>query len=162
MMRTRMALVLCAALALTALAVAGTGSAATPVNVSYPNCIFAHGGNATVPAGSDVTVSFGWGMSTRGGTQNFINGQSTVATVNGNPSDVSSAWARPVRVADIYLSFLNFSAGTLANGGDSVVVGLQITLAHGIPVGKDPTTGKQLFSGPGDVLPNVTCTITAV
>jgi hypothetical protein len=161
-MRMRMLLVSCAALALTVGVVAGTGSAATPVSVSYPTCVFAHGGNVTVPAGSDVTVSFGWGESTRGRVQNFINDQSTTATIDGNPSNVSSGWMTPVPVADLYVSFLNVPVGTLASAGDTVVVGLQITLRHKLAEGEDPITGEQSFLGPGDVLPNVTCAITAV
>jgi hypothetical protein len=161
-MRLRIVVMVCAALALTVGVVAGTGSAATPVTVSYPVCVFGSGGNVTVPAGSDVTVRMGIGYTKRGLVQNFITDQTTTATVDGNPSDVSSGWMAPVLVADLYVSFLDVSVGTLANPGDSVVVGLQITLGHKHPGGKDPTTGKQLFSGPGDILPNATCTITAV
>jgi hypothetical protein len=69
----------------------------------------------------------------------------------------------PEALGDGYVSFWSLSAGTLANAGDTAVIAFQISLSDPIPEGKDPDTGKQLFSGPGNALPaDFGCTITAV
>jgi hypothetical protein len=110
-----------------------------------------------------VTVSLGVSWANRGRTQDFIHSQTTTATVNGTASNVSSDWMSPTRITGGYVSWLYVPVGTLANAGDSVVVQLQINVRHKIPSGKDPLTGKQLFTGPGDLLgPGTSCTITAV
>src|SRR5262245_54336022 len=81
--------------ALVAAVAAGTGSAATPVTVSLLTC-YGHGGHATVPAGSDVTVRLGWAEETRGRVQSLIDKQTTTATLNGSPvADASSLWGEP-------------------------------------------------------------------
>ena len=149
--------------ALVAAVAAGTGSAATPVTVSLFSC-FTHGGTATVPAGSDVTVRIGWAEQNRGRVQEFLANQTTTATVNGSTvADASALWGEPEAIGEGYVAFWHASAGTLANVGDSAVVTLQISLSDPIPEGKDPNTGKQIFAGPGNVLPaNYGCTITAV
>lgn len=142
----------------------GSANAATPVTVSIPVCYFAHGGNVTVPAGSDVTMSFGWASSTKGRVLNFESAQTTTASRNGSPvPNASSLWGAPEPISGGWVAFFRLSAGTLANPGDSMVVTMQISLSRKTPQGKDPDTGKQLFSGPGDVLPSgFGCTVTAV
>src|SRR5262245_12075199 len=148
--------------ALVAAVAAGTGSAATPVTVSLLTC-YAHGGVATVPAGSDVTVRLGWAEQNRGRVQSFISKQTTTATLNGNAvAGASSLWGAPEALGDGFVSFWQGSAGTLANAGDTAVLTFQINLSAPIAEGKDPNTGKQLFAGPGDVLPaDFGCAITA-
>jgi hypothetical protein len=161
-MRIRLTAVVVAALV--AAVAAGTGSAATPVTVSLTVCYFAHGGSTTVPAGSDLTVRIGWLEQNRGRVQSFIGKQTTTATLNGSSvANASSLWGAPEAIGTGYVSFWRLSAGTLANPGDTAVVSLQISLSDVIPEGKDPDTGKQLFAGPGNVLPaDFGCTITAV
>jgi hypothetical protein len=149
--------------ALLAAVAAGTSSAA-PVTVSLSTCYFSHGGQVTVPAGSDVTVRLGVAEETRGRVQGFLADQTTTASLDGNPvADASSLWDAPEAFGDSWISFWYLSVGTLANPGETTVVTMQINLLHRLPEGKDPDTGRQLFSGPGDILPSdFGCTITAV
>jgi hypothetical protein len=158
----RLGIVTMAVATLAALVGVGAGSAATPVTVSLLTC-YAHGGFATVPAGSDVTVRLGWSEQTRGRVQSFLGKQATTATLNGSSvANASSLWGAPEAIGNGYVSFWRLSAGTLANAGDTAVIGFQISLSDPIAEGKDPVTGKQIFAGPGDVLPaDFGCTITA-
>ena len=158
-MRLRMLVVLCAALALAVGVVAGMGSAAP---VSYVSCAFANGGLVTVPAGVDLAVRIGVSESTSGRMKSFLNDQVTTANIDGVPSDVSSLWSSPAPLAGSYVSFLDVPVGVLDLPGDAVFVTLQINLKRKHPGAKDPSTGKPLFSGPGDILPTAACRIVAV
>ena len=81
-----------AALAALSIGVSSAG-ANTAVTVSLVNCYFNQGGNATVPAGSDVYVRVGWGESNRGRVRDFLNAQTTTADVNGTPvANASNLW----------------------------------------------------------------------
>jgi hypothetical protein len=136
-----------------------TAAAGTPVEVSLVGCYFGGGGNATVPAGSDVTVRFGWGESNRGRVQDFLSAQTAAADINGVPiAGASSLWG-PIQNN---VTFWRTFAGSLNNAGDSVTVHMQITLSHVVSEGKDPDTGEHLKAGPGAILPaDFGCTITA-
>ena len=146
---------LCAVAAL----VASTAGASTPVTVSLAGCYFSNGGHATVPAGSDVTVKFGWSESNHGRIQDFLNAQTTTAAVNGTPiAGASGLWGPIQDDATTWRAF----AGTLANPGDSMRVDFQVTLSHVVSEGKDPDTGQHYKIGPGPLLPaDFGCTITA-
>jgi len=144
---------------------AAIGAAPASPAVGFVACVFASGGATTVPAGTPVTVQLGVAWSNRGRAQDFVNAQTTSASVNGTPiAGASSLWGAPEPVGDAWATFWRAPLGVLSNPGDSFVVELQITLQHPIPGGRDPVTGKQLFSGPGNLLPAgfTTCTITAV
>jgi hypothetical protein len=135
------------------------------VTVGYSACVFAGGGNATVPAGSDVAFRVGLSWTNRGRTQSFINAQTTSASVNGTPmAGASSLWGTPEPLGGGWVTFWSAPVGSLASPGDVVVVELQIAMQHGVPAGKDPATGRQIFVGPGNVFPAgfTTCVITAV
>jgi hypothetical protein len=150
---------LCALAAL----IAATAGASSPVTVSLAGCYFANGGQATVPAGSDVTVRFGLGWSNLGRGQDFLNAQTTTADINSTPiAGASSLWG-PIQKNDtLWVTNWSAFAGTLANPGDSVTVHLQINLSRSVPTGKDPDTGQHFKLGPGSVLPaDFGCTITA-
>ena len=155
-----MAVVVAALVALTA---TGTGSATTPPTVSLLTC-WALGGTATVPAGVPVTVGVGYGQQSRGRIQNFINSQTTTASLDGVAvPGATGLWSAPEAVGDAYATFWRVSAGVLAQPGDTATVTLQTNLSHRIPGAKDPDTGKPSFDGPGDLFPeNFTCTVTAV
>jgi hypothetical protein len=139
--------------------IAATAGASSPVTVSLAGCYFGNGGQATVPAGSDVTVRFGLGWSNTGRGQDFLNAQTTTADINGTPiAGASSLWG-PIQANVVYW---RTSAGTLASPGDSVTVHMQINLSRAVPAGKDPDTGQHFKLGPGPVLPaDFGCTITA-
>jgi hypothetical protein len=125
---------------------------------------YVNGGTATVPAGSDVTVRQGVAEPKRGRVQSFLDKQTTTATLNGSPvASASALWGAPEALGSGYVSFWRLSAGTLANPGDTAVIAFQVSLSDPIPEGKDPDTGKQIFSGPGNIFPaNFGCTIVAV
>jgi hypothetical protein len=139
-------------------AIAATGAAtarsASPVAVSLGACYFGNGGEATVPAGSDVAVRFGWTEKTKGRVENFLNAQSTTADVNGSPiAKASDLWGRIRDNATTWNSY----AGTLDHAGDSLTVRFQIRLSHAVSEGK----GSKV--GPGLILPaDFACRITAV
>jgi hypothetical protein len=158
MIRRTMLLItgICAAVAL----VAATAGASSPVSVGLSGCYFANGGNATVPAGSAVTVRFAWGENNRGRVQDFLNAQTTTADVNGTPIAGASGLWGPIQDS---ASTWRASAGTLANAGDSVTVHFQVNVTHVVSEGKDPDTGQHFKVGPGALLPaDFGCTITAV
>jgi hypothetical protein len=139
-----------------------TARGSSPVEVSLPGCYFAGGGQATVPAGSDVTVRIGWSGTNRGRVQNFLNAQATTADLNGTPIANASALWGPVEYSVAYFSYWRARAGTLANPGDSVTVHMQVNLARIVEVGKDPDSGVNFKAGSGPVLPaDFGCTITA-
>ncbi len=150
-------------LCLLATLIAATAGASSPVSVSLSTCYFANGGQATVPAGSDVTVRFGFGWSNLGRGQNFLNAQTTTAEINGTPiAGASSLWGPLQKNGTLWVTFWSAFAGTLANPGDSVTVHFQINLSRAVPTGKDPDTGEHFRLGPGPVLPaDFGCTITA-
>ncbi len=146
---------ICVAVAL----VTSTAGASSPVTVSLVGCYFGNGGNATVAAGSAVTVRFTWGENNRGRVQDFLNAQTTTADVNGTPIAGASGLWGPIQDN---ASTWRASAGTLANTGDSVTVHFQVNLAHVVSEGKDPDTGQHYKVGPGALLPaDFSCTITA-
>jgi hypothetical protein len=151
--------------ALVAVVAVGTGSAATPVNVSFTGCVFGGGGNATVLAGSAVTVRIGWASKNRGRVQDFLNSQTTTVSFNGNPvANASSLWGPLTQQVDgSWSTRWAALAGTLASPGDQIVVKAQMAITHKVPDGKDPDTGKQIFAGPGNLFSPgfTTCTITA-
>jgi hypothetical protein len=142
---------------------AATAGAAT-VTVSMVDCYFNHGGNVTVPAGSEVIFRIGWAENNRGRVQDFLNAQTTTADIDGTPvANASGIWG-PIQKINkkFYLTWWQVSAGTLANPGDSVTINYQITLSRAVPEGKDPDTGQHVKAGPGPVLPaDFHCTVTA-
>ena len=159
----RLGIATVAVTALAALAAAGVGSAATPVTVSMLGCYF-DGGSATVPAGSDVTIRLGWGQQNVGLVHDFLNNETTTATLDGSPiANASARWGAPIALHPGGLSWWYSPSETLANAGDSMSVTMQISLVNRIPQGRDPDTGKQIFAGPDDSLPaDFGCTVTAV
>lgn len=139
--------------------IAAMAIASSPVTVSLTGCYFGNGGQATVPAGSDVSVYFGASENTRGRVQDFLSAQTTTADINGTPiAGASGLWGAIQSNATTWRA----SAGTLTNPGDSVTVHFQINLSRAIPEGKDSDTGQHFKVGPGPVLPaDFGCTITA-
>jgi hypothetical protein len=135
-------------------------TSATPVTVSLVSCVFGGGGNATVPAGSQVTVRIGWADINRGLVQDFLNAQTTTATVNGSPvANASSYWGP---ISDNNVTFWLYDTGVVLGAGDTMTVTADVSLSHPIPGGKDDE-GHPLFNGPGSIFGGpITCTITGV
>jgi len=127
-----------------------------------------HNGQATVPAGSTVTVRSGEGEVNRGNLVSFLNAQTTTVSVNGGSSvDYSASYTAPEQRADgAWISVFDAPTGvTLANPGDTMRFILQVTLSrplaevtNGFP-GYEP--GKPIISAAG-IYEFVDCTVTAV
>jgi hypothetical protein len=153
---------------LAALGSATAAGASSDVTVYLLPCFFG-AGTTTVPAGSTVAGQLGWAERTRGRVQSFLESQTTTASVDGVPlAQAGDLWSAPfydpAASSDYpWLSTWAGELGTLASPGDSLTITMQVALAHHIPAGKDPSTGKTFFDGPDDQFPpGTSCTITAV
>src|SRR6476646_2854370 len=72
---------------------AATASAAESI-VGAGGCILGQGGHVTRPAGSTITIRWGYSESNRGILKSFLNTQSTSISVNGGqPVDMSDAYS---------------------------------------------------------------------
>jgi hypothetical protein len=140
----------------------GPVSAATPVTVSLVGCLFSGGGFKTVPAGSTITLRIGNGYQSRGRVVDFLNAETTAVRVNGTAvANPASLWSQPTQAADGSWSTAWLDpTGITLNSGNSMTVGVSLSVAHKVPGGKDPDTGKQMFDGPGTLFSG-TCTISA-
>src|SRR4051812_45009757 len=157
----RLLTVLAAALAVAVLS--ATSARAATQEISIVGCYYNHGGSQTVPAGTEVVFRVGWADKNRGYVKQFIDNQTTTATINGNPvANASGLWG-PITKTDkkFYVSFWRDSAGTLANPGDSTTINYQVTVNKAVS-GTDPNTGKHTKFGPGPIFPaDFHCTVTA-
>jgi len=151
---------------------AGTARAANVV-VHLGRCL-GNGGQATVPAGSTISVFTGFFEVNRGVLQNFFNAQTTTLSVNnGAPVNVNSLYGPPHQNPDgSWQVDLIYPTGiTLANPGDSMTFTENLTLSRQVaevlngPVGFADFgffPGAPLFSGPGPYPGTpATCTVTA-
>lgn len=160
----RIATIAVVAAALVALVGAGTASAAT-VQVSVVSCYYNHGGQVTVPAGSDVTFNFGLVWANRGTALNFENAQTTTASLKGSAvANASSLWAAPVPfpTTNDWIAPWSLSAGTLVTAGDNAAMTIQVSVSRRL-LGADPSAGTHTFVGPGSLgFPSdFGCTVTA-
>lgn len=78
------------ALAVSSVGTSSPANAATPVVVRLPACVFTGGGEATVPAGSEVTIGIAWISMARGGVQQFLGAVEATADVDGIPIDAEN------------------------------------------------------------------------
>jgi len=142
----------------------GTARADTAIVPAFV-CAQLSGGNATVPAGSQV-VAQRWEAKTRGLVQTFLNAQTTTISVNGGePVDVSADYApiAPTSTGDLYFTRVLYDTGVTLSAGESMTFNLVITLSHRLHDGftlADGDSHKPLFFGPGDTF-EFPCTVTA-
>ncbi len=149
--------------ALAALVGAGTANAAT-VQVSVVGCYYNHGGQVTVPAGSDVTFNFGLVWANKGTALNFEQAQTTTASLNGSAvANASSLWAAPVPfpTTSDWIAPWSLSAGTV-DAGHPAAMTMQVSVSRRL-LGANPSAGTHTFVGPGSLgFPSdFGCTVTA-
>jgi hypothetical protein len=155
--------------ALTALLVSAVplASADGVVEVGLGACVFGHGGNASVPAGSTVAFRVGYFEYARGGLQDFLNAQTTTLTIDdGAPVDLTHAWPSPspgtAEYTGAWVSTIHRETGKTLGIGDSVRILVRVALAHALPDALGPFSeggagGKPVFEPPVTLLG---CTVT--
>jgi hypothetical protein len=164
---TRKRLFFLTAAIVAAVATVSNGAAAsTSVTVVALACAVDDNGQATVPAGSTITVrTAGWGVPNYGQIKDFLNAVTVTATVDGTPiANANSYWTPPERfisnppeirwVTDwIYPTGITLGAGqSLTFTTDWSVSHPLATAAH--PPGR-PIPAGSVIGGP------ISCTITA-
>lgn len=173
MRRKKLAALLVAGTALLAfLPAASTHSAraetsGTPTNVGAFNCIVAHGGHVTRPAGSSIVIRQGIAEQTLGILQNFLGAQTVVTSVNdAQMGDASNLWGSPFQTSDGFWEtiLLQPTGVTLANPGDTMRFTFALLLSTKVPEVFNPAAGGEpgqpLSNGPGLNFGG-TCTVTA-
>ena len=170
--RHRSVAVLLAVAAIVAALTMGVSTArAANVVVHWGSCVYGHGGNATVPAGSTISMYAGIQEVNAGLVHNFLNDQFTTASVNaGPPINMNPLYSAPTQLPDgTWLSVFTYPTGiTLANPGDTMTFALTITLAHNLAEEVNGPAGFSVFGyPPGTVFfspagtGTATCTVTA-
>jgi hypothetical protein len=173
-MKMHLSRAICLGVAAVAAALAvGAGTAkAADVVVRFGRCVGSGNGQATVPAGSTISIITGLLEVNRGVLRNFLNAQTTTLSVNGGqPVNVNSLYGPMFQNPDgTWQVVLTYPTGvTLANPGDSMTVTETLTLDRQVaevlngPVGFADygfNPGAPLFSGPG-FYAAATCTVTA-
>jgi hypothetical protein len=141
-------------------------SPGTPAEVGAFPCISEHGGHATVPAGSAITIRQRFGEQTLGILRDFLGAQTTITSANDAPMvDDSDQWSAPVFESGAWFSFVRVPTGvTLANPGDQMRFTFALLVLGKVPEVFNPAAGgppgQPAFNGPGLALGG-TCTVTA-
>src|SRR5262249_59666905 len=132
---------------------AGADTTGTPSEVSAFGCIGNHGGHVTRPAGSTIIIRQGIGEQTLGILHNFLQAETTIASVNdAQMVDVSDRWGAPVFVPPgFWLATIEVPTGvTLAQPGDQMRFTFAELLATKVPEVFNPAAGGE----PGQPIPN--------
>ena len=150
------------------LALAATASVARAgtVDVAATNCALLNGGQATVPAGSTVTVRMGFAEETRGILETLLAGQTTTLTVNGTTTDVTNLFGTPFqRPNGSWATNAFYDTGITLAAGQSLTFTQDTTFLHAFPEVLLPTFGASpgmpIFDVAGPQ-PPLTCTVTGV
>jgi hypothetical protein len=140
--------------------VAAAPAHAAPAFVSAYGCANVHGGQATVPAGSSVTVRQRIAETRRGVLLAWLTAQSTSLSVNGGPTlDLTGDWSSPGQQSDgSWLTTVDADTGVTLAAGQSLTFAFEITLAHPVP---EVVGGGQPGSNPAGSQGVWTCTVTA-
>jgi hypothetical protein len=162
-MRMRIALAVVAAMtaAVVAGAFAGSSKADTPTTVSLVGCIFLHGGQVTVPAGSTISFRITEGARTAGLNEDFLRALDLNVSVDGaSVADPMSYWSDPtagtVNGTDGSLTTWLYPTGITLQSGDSLTNVWNGVLTRPVPDGFGPVTPAGDWLGGND-----TCTVTA-
>ena len=164
MRRVTLVLALAAIMAVLSPGIAHADTAIVPAFV----CAELSGGNATVPAGSQVVVAQRWEAKRKGLVRTYLNTQTTTISVNGGePVDVSGDYA-PIAPTSSdgtsYFTRVLYDTGITLSDGESMTFNLVISLSHQLHDGftlADGESHKPLFFGPGETF-EFGCTVTAV
>jgi hypothetical protein len=146
--------------------IARADTTGTPTAVSAFGCIVSNGGHVTRPAGSTIVIRQGFVEQTQGILRNFLQAQTTLASVNdGQMFDVSNQWPAPALSGGFSASFIEIPTGvTIAQPGDSMRFTFSLTLSTKVPEVFNPAAGGEpgqpVPNGPGLVFGG-TCTVTA-
>ena len=146
-------------------ATASAANAATVV-VAATNCALVHGGQATVPAGSTVTVRMGFAEETRGILEALLEAQTTSLTVNGSSTDVSNLFSAPYqRPNGSWATDAFYDTTITLAAGQSLTFTQETTFSHAFPEVLLPTfdssPGVPVMNAAGPQ-PPLTCTVTGV
>lgn len=77
--------------------------------VSFFHCLDDEDGQATVDAGSWVTIRQGWGSQVLGDQNTFLNVQTTIVSVKDEPMvDISDQWTAPAKTGTIWASSVEY------------------------------------------------------
>src|SRR6266568_648728 len=146
--------------------VARADTTGTPTFVGAFGCIVNNGGHVTRPAGSTIIIRQGIGEQTLGILSNFLQAQTSIASVNDNQMfDVSNQWGAPFLSGGFWFTFVEVPTGvTLAQAGDSMRFTFAELLSTKVPEIFNPAVngepGQPLPNGPGLIFGG-TCTVTA-
>lgn len=137
----------------------------TPINVNAFGCINALGGQRSVPAGSSITIRFGWASGAVGGVHNFLNAQLTSVSVNDRVMvDVSGSYSAPAPHPLGWATFIHYPTGvTLHAAGDSMRFTFVTHLTRKVtdPSDYDGDGTLDPTPYPRGLLVGGTCTVTA-
>jgi hypothetical protein len=154
-----------ALLALAALAVPTAAHATSTSIVSATRCAFVGGGQATVPAGTEVVVSVGWATKNAGLAEDFLQTQTTTVSVNGGPvADVSSLYDKPAPFATGWATFVYYPTGIVLGAGETMTFTISATISHRLLDGVtfvNGISGEPVFAEAGSLF-SFDCTVTGV
>lgn len=139
-------------------------AAADPGTVPYAGCVFGNGGVAVVPAGSSVTITFGWSGDTKAQVSGFLKAVTTYASVDGtNVANANTYFSPAALVPGVgWATFWTYPTGRSLATGQSMTVALNFYLSHKVATGRDFDTGRLLKAGPGFVMSQgLSCTVQA-
>ncbi len=159
---------LCAAVLLAGVAASEASASTKPTGVSIVGCKV-NGGQATVPAGTDVVIFVGWVAARYGLDLAFLHDVTETAgdgtglpLVDGVPiADPHQYWNAPIPTTGPtgWATWWVYDTGITLASGQTMTVDLNLVLAHPITDGLDPRAG---VAPAGPLLAPRLCTITGV
>jgi hypothetical protein len=159
---------LCAAALLAGIAAGGASAITKPPGVSIVGCKV-NGGQATVPAGTDVAIFAGWGTARYGLEFTWLHDVTETAgdgtglpLVDGVPiADPHQYWNAPIPTTDPtgWVTWWIYDTGITLASGQTMTVDFNEVLAHPLTDGFNPRAG---VGSAGPALGPRLCTITGV
>ncbi|HEX6700930.1 MAG TPA: hypothetical protein VF101_09395 [Gaiellaceae bacterium] len=129
--------------------------------VSPFKCAVTNGGQATVPAGSTVTIRQRFAETRRGVLVAWLNAQTTSLSVNGGPTlDLTGDWTAPEQRSDgSWISSVAHDTGITLGAGESLTFTFEIALSNPVP---EVLGGAQPEFNPAGSQGVWSCTVTGV
>jgi hypothetical protein len=136
-------------------------AASTPVDVNYIGCTLGNGGTATVAAGSDVSMTFGFGATTQSQLKSIIAASTVYVAIDSAAAIKAGTFSAPVFSADQWVTTWRFDTGRVLASADSMVVNVAWFVDRQVWDGSRNGRKPAKF-GPGPVFdPSMSCTISA-
>ena len=164
----RVLVALCAAALLAGLAASEASATTRPPGVAIAGCK-QNGGQATVPAGTDVVIVVGWVAARRGLDFAFLHDVTeTAGDGTGLPlvdgvaiADPHQYWNAPIPYTDAtgWVTWWVYDTGITLASGQTMTVDLNLVGSHPLTDGFDPRAGVE---SAGPFLAPTLCTITGV